>query len=154
LLTPFQHENFNVDPRIHIEMNRLKTIATWMPLTLQFKNLHNFHVIIQALNIISLHQHYENINHDHNIQMSHILCLIETKIHCTSIDVHKFINSSKYSYISIHDGHRLIMMYDIHMHLDSFNTIISNVSKYMTTTFNINTRKPIQLYVCIELIHV
>jgi hypothetical protein len=33
-----------------------------------------------------------------------------------------------YSYISIHDGHRLMMMYDIHMHLDSYNTIISNGS--------------------------
>jgi hypothetical protein len=43
-------------------------------------------------------QHYENINHDYNLQMFHILCLIETKIHHASIDVHKFINSSKYSW--------------------------------------------------------
>jgi hypothetical protein len=26
-------------------------------------------------------QHYENVNHDHNLQMSHILCFIKTKIH-------------------------------------------------------------------------
>jgi hypothetical protein len=45
---------FNVDPKIHVEMNRLKTIATWIPLIHQLKNLHNFHVIIQGLNIISL----------------------------------------------------------------------------------------------------
>jgi hypothetical protein len=43
LLTPLQHEIFNVNPRIHVEMNRLKTIATWIPLIFQFKNLHNFH---------------------------------------------------------------------------------------------------------------
>jgi len=82
-----------VDPRVHIEMNRLKTIATWIPLILQFKNLHNFHVIIQAMNTIFLCQHYKDINHDHNLQMFHILCLIETKVHHASTDVHKFINS-------------------------------------------------------------
>jgi hypothetical protein len=60
--------------------------------------------------------------------MSHILCLIETRIHHALTYVHKFINSSKYPYISIHDGHGLMMMYDMHMHLDSFNTIISDGS--------------------------
>jgi hypothetical protein len=65
--------------------------------------------------------------------MSHILCFIKTIIHHASIDVHKFINSSKYSYITIHDGHELMMMHDIHMHLDSFNTIIDDGSKYIAT---------------------
>jgi hypothetical protein len=37
-------------------------------------------------------QHYENINHGHNLEMSHILCFIKTKIHHASIDVHKFMN--------------------------------------------------------------
>ncbi len=111
-----------MDPRVHIKMNRLKTITTWTPLILQLKNLHNFHVIIM------LCQHYEDINHDHNLQVSHVLCLIKTKIHHASINVYKFINSSKYSYISIHDGHGLMMMYDIHMHLNSFNTITSDDS--------------------------
>jgi hypothetical protein len=60
--------------------------------------------------------------------MPHISCLIETRIHDASTYVHKFINSSKYSYISIHDGHGLMMMYDIHMHLESFNTITSDGS--------------------------
>jgi hypothetical protein len=128
-----------VDPIIHVEMNRLKTIATWIPLIPQFKNLHYFHVIIQVLNTTSLCQHYKDINYDHNLQMSHILCFIETKIRHASIDVHKFINSSKYSYISIHVGHVLMMMYDIHMHLNSFNIIISDGSEYITTTFNNNT---------------
>ncbi len=77
-------------------------------------------------------------NHNHNLQMSHILCLIETKIHHASIDMHKFINSLKYSYISINDGHGLMMLYDIHMHLDSFNIITNDSSKYIATTFNIS----------------
>ncbi len=93
------------------------------------------------MNITFLCQHYKDINYDHNLQMSHILCLIETKIHHASIDVHKLVNSLKYSYISIHDGHGLMMMYDIHMHLDSFNIIIIDGSKYIETTFNINTLK-------------
>ncbi len=54
LLAPLQHEFFNVDPRIHVQMNRLKTIATWIPLILQLKNLH---LIIQVLNTTSLRQH-------------------------------------------------------------------------------------------------
>jgi hypothetical protein len=127
-----------VDLKVHVELNRLKTIATWIPLIPQFKNLRNFHVIIQALNTISLRQQYKNINHDHNLQMFHILFLIETRIHDASAYVHDFINSLKYSYISIHDGHELMMMYDIHMHLDSFNTIINDGSKYIII-FNTNT---------------
>jgi hypothetical protein len=138
LLGPLQHEFFNVDLIVHVEMNRLKTIATWIPIIPQLKYVHNSHVIIKALNTISLHQHYKNINHDHNLQMSHILCLIEKIIHNASTNVHKFINSSKYSYILINDGHGLMMMYDIHMHLDSFNTITSKGSKYITI-FNTNT---------------
>jgi hypothetical protein len=100
------------------------------------------------LNTTSLRQHYEDINHDH------ILCLIQTRIHNASTNVHKFINLSKYSYISIHDGHGLMVMYDIHMHLNSFNTIINDGSKYIVTTSNSNTRKQKILYMCIELIHV
>jgi hypothetical protein len=92
LLAPFQHEIFYVDPKVHVEINRLKTIATWIPLIFQLTKLHNSHVIIQALNTTSLWQHYENINHDHNLQMSHILCFVETRIHHASIDVHIFIN--------------------------------------------------------------
>ncbi len=88
-----------MNSRIHREMNRLKTIATWIPLIPQFKNLHNFHVIIQALNTTFLCQHYEDINHNHNLQMFHILCLIKTRIQHALIYGHKFINSSKYSYI-------------------------------------------------------
>jgi hypothetical protein len=104
------------------------------------------------LNTTSLHQHYKNINHDHNLQMFHILCFMETKIHHASTDVHKFVNSLKYLYISIHDGHGVMMMYDIHMHLNPFNTITSDSLEYIVTTFNINTRKTIHI-VCVYKTH-
>jgi hypothetical protein len=104
---------------------------------------------MQALNTTSLRQHYEDINHDdHNLQLFHILCLIKTKIHHASIDVHKFINLLKYSYISIHNDHGLMMMYDIHMHLNSFNTITNDGLEYIVTTFNINTQKKKNVCVC------
>ncbi len=45
-----------------------------------------------------------------------------------------------------------MMMYDIHMHLDSFNSIISDGLKYITTTFNINARKTINI-VCLYRAH-
>ncbi len=65
------------------------------------------------------------------------------------------MNSSKCSYISIHNGHQLMMMYDIPMHLDFFNTITRDGSKYILTNFNTNTQKNnIYLYVCIKFIHV
>jgi hypothetical protein len=60
-----------------------------------------------------------------------ISCLIKTNIHHALIDAHKFINSLKYSYISIHNGHGLMTMYDIHMHLDSFNKVDNNGSDYI-----------------------
>jgi len=101
------------------------------------------------LNTIFLHQHYKDINHDHHFQMFHILFFIETRIQHASTDVHKFINSS---YISIHDGHGLMIMYDIHMQLDSFNTIINDGLLYRATTFNINTQKVIHI-VCVYRSH-
>jgi hypothetical protein len=58
-------------------MNRLKTIATWIPLLHHLKFLCNYHVIIQILNTTFLQQHFEDINHDHNLQMFHILCVIK-----------------------------------------------------------------------------
>jgi hypothetical protein len=90
------------------------------------------------LNTTFLHQHYKDINHDHNLQMSYILCFIETRIHHASTNVHKFINSLKYTYSSIHGGHGLMMMYDINMHLDSFNIITNDRLEYITSTFNTN----------------
>jgi hypothetical protein len=81
-----------------------------------------------------------------------ILCFIKTQIHHTSIDVHKFINSSKYSYVSIHDGRGLMMMYDIHMHLDSLNVTTNNSPKHITIIFNSNTQKEIHI-VCVYKAH-
>jgi len=71
------------------------------------------------------------------------------KKHHASIDVHKFMNSSKNSYISIHDDHGLMMLYDIHIHITSFNTIINDGLEYIMAIFNINTRKTIYIFMCV-----
>jgi len=67
-------------------------------------------------------------------------------------NAHEFIIFLKYSYISIHDGHGLMMMYDIYMHITSFNIIINDGLEYIGTTFNINTRKEIHI-VCVYRAH-
>jgi len=43
-------------------------------------------------------------------------------------------------------------MYDIHMHLDSFDTTISDGLKYIATTFNTSTQKSIHI-VCAYKVH-
>jgi hypothetical protein len=69
------------------------------------------HVIIQALNTYYLWQHYQD-NNDHNLQVSHIPCILETKIQSSNV-IQKVINTSKFFYISIYGGHGLIMMYNM-----------------------------------------
>jgi hypothetical protein len=116
LLTPLQHQNFHIDQCVVEEMNRLKTFANWTTFVLWLKFFYHSHVIIQALHTNSLGQHYQDINHDHNLQVSHVLCILETKIQ-SSNDVQNFIYISKHSYISIYDGPNLIMMYNAQMFL-------------------------------------
>jgi hypothetical protein len=57
----------------------------------------------------------------------HVICILETRIQ-SSNDVHNFINTSKYSYISIYDGHGLIMMYNAQMFLHSYYVTTCNGS--------------------------
>jgi hypothetical protein len=53
--------------------------------------------------------------------------------------IYKFIEV--FIYFNPWSGHGLMIMYDIHMHLDAFNIITSDGLKYIITTFNINTQK-------------
>jgi hypothetical protein len=72
------------------ENNNLDTIHS------SIRKLTSFSCNYTSIEYNFLHQHYKTIKHDHNLQMFHILCLIETKIHHASTNVHKFMNSSKY----------------------------------------------------------
>jgi hypothetical protein len=119
-------------------LNRLKTSPNLTPFVLQWKKFYHSHAIMQALNINSLQQHCQNINHDHNLQGTHNLCILETKIRLWN-DIEKIINTSKYSYISIYGGHGLIMMYNMQMLLHSYNIRTCNGFEYIVVTFDIKT---------------
>ncbi len=145
MLTPFQHQNFHIDQCVVEEMNRLKTFGNWTTFVFQIKNFYHSHVIIQALKKNSLKQHHQDINHDPNLQVSYVLCILETRIQ-SSNDVHNFINTSKYSYISIYDGHGLITMYyNAQMSLHSYYMTTCNGSKNILATFNIRIRTAIHI---------
>jgi hypothetical protein len=115
------------------------------------KNSYHSHVIIGTLNTNSLRQHYQDINHDHNLQGSHVLCILETRIQ-PSNDVQNFINTSKYSYVSIYDGHNLIMMYNTQMLLHFYYTTTCNETKYILTTFKIRIQRKIHI-ICVYTSH-
>jgi hypothetical protein len=57
----------------------------------------------------------------------YIFCILKTRIQ-SSNDWHNFINTSKYSYISIFDGHGLTMMYNAQMFLHSYYVTTCNGS--------------------------
>jgi hypothetical protein len=79
LLTLVQHQNFHIDQCVVEEMNKLKTFANWTTFVLQLKNFYHSHVIIQAPNKFFL-KHHQDINHEPNLQVSYVLCILETKI--------------------------------------------------------------------------
>jgi hypothetical protein len=130
LLPPLQHQNFHIDQRVIEQMNILKTFANWTTFVRQLYIFYHSHVITQALNTNSLKQQYQYINHDPNLQVSHVLCILEIRIQ-SSNDVHNFIKTSKYSNISIYDDHNLIMMYNTQMLLHFYYTWIKIYSNYI-----------------------
>ncbi len=69
-----------IDECVLQEMKRLTTFANWELLVPRLTKYHLSHIIIQNLNINSLHIHYQNFQHHHNLQTSHILCLQRTRI--------------------------------------------------------------------------
>ncbi len=71
MLIPLQHQNFDIDQCVVEKMNRLKTFSNWTTFVPQLNFLYHSHIIIQAPNINSLKQHYQDINHDPNLQVSH-----------------------------------------------------------------------------------
>jgi hypothetical protein len=74
LVNSFQHQNFHIDQCVVEELNRLKKIANRTTSIPRLKTFYHSHVIIQAFKTNSLQQHYQDINHDHNLQISHVLC--------------------------------------------------------------------------------
>jgi hypothetical protein len=152
LLAPLEDQFFCIDKCVQQEMVRLTTTALWKPCIPNFKKFQTSHIIIQALNTNSLRQHFEDILNDHALQSSYILCLIETRIQSTSSEICNFIDTSKYSYISVFDGHGILMLYDGRMILHSSETFTIDGSEYIAATFNIKIRKEIYI-ICVYKAH-
>jgi hypothetical protein len=95
-----------------------------------------YNVVIQSLNIISLHQHY--LQHDHNLQISHILCHQETRVKETS-----HFDMTKYNHIYVFDNHDNILMYNNNVTLQLCRAVMHIRSWCIATTFNSNTGKAI-----------
>jgi len=71
-----------------------------------------------------------------------------------SNDIQKFINTSKYSYISIYGGHGLIMICNTQMSLHSYNITTCNRYECIITTFNIKTWRAIYIICVIKVIYI
>ena len=69
------------------------------PSVLKFTKFQLSYIIIQAFSINSLYQPFEDISSDHNFQSLNILCLIETRLHSSFNEIHKFIDTSKFNHI-------------------------------------------------------
>ncbi len=71
-----------------------------------------------------------------------------------SNDIQKFINTSKYSYISIYGGHGLIMLCNMQMFLHSYNITTCNKYECIIATFNIKTWRTMYIIWVIKVIFV
>jgi len=87
LLAPLVEANFKVDKFVSNEMQRLKTTAQWQLCVPYLQHFRQTHTIIQSLNTRFQSLHFQNIETDHNLQTSHILCSNETKVK-TQINLH------------------------------------------------------------------
>ncbi len=112
--TGLQGSNFHVNVCILQRNERLAKFVNWELLVPRLKT---YHVIIQSLNINSLHQHY--LQHDHNLQKCHILCRQETIVKETS-----HFDMTKYNNICIFDKHDNILMYNNNVTLQSYRAVM------------------------------
>jgi len=80
-------------------MQCLKIIAPWQLCVPYLQPFRQTHTIIQSLNTRFLLFHFQNIEMNHNLQTSHILCLNETKGKTQNKSSHQYSNHSKYKSI-------------------------------------------------------
>ncbi len=126
-----------IDECVIQETKRLTTFANWELLVPRLTKYRHSHIIIQNLNINSLHIHYQNFQHDHNLQTSHILCLQKQRIAKTF-----HFGTTKYNHILyIFNDHDNIMMYDNNVILQLYKTMTHTKSKHIAAPFNPNTKK-------------
>ncbi len=139
LLTPLVEASFKVDKYISNEMHRLKTTTQWQLCVPYLQPFKQTHTIIQSLNTRSLSLHFQNIEMDHNLQTSHILCLNETKVKTQNKSSHQYSNHSKYKSIVTYGSQGTMLLYDRSIVLDSCESIIIYGLEFIVTSFNTST---------------
>jgi len=149
LLIQFQCDNFHIDQCIIKQMKRLKTFANWTPFVPWLEFFYDSHVIIQALNTNSLQQHYQDIDHNHNLRVSCILCILKNKN-----TIVKWYTKIRYIKIFLYLNLWWTWfehLYNTQMLLDSYDTIMCNGYEYITITFHIKNSKSNSYHVFIKV---
>jgi hypothetical protein len=102
LFTPLIYANFKVDKCVSNKMQWLKTTIQWHLCISSLQPFRKTHTITQYLNTKSLSLHFENIEIDHNLQTSRILCLNKTRVTMQHYTSHPYANYPKDTSIEIY----------------------------------------------------
>jgi exonuclease III len=103
------------------------------------------HTIIQSLNTRSLSLHFQNIETDHNMQTSHILCLNETKVKSQNESSHQHSNHSKYKSIVTYGSYGTMLLYGRFIVLDSCEFVTMFRLEFIVASFNTSTCQTIHI---------
>ncbi len=103
------------------------------------------HTIIQFLNTRFLSLHFENIETNHNLQTSHILCLNGTRVKMQHYTSHPHANHAKYTSIEIYGSQGTMLLYDRTIIFDSSGSITNFGTKFIVATFKQNSRRTIHI---------
>lgn len=114
-----------------LKVNRLAQKVSWELLVSKLKTYCHSHVIIQSLNIKSLHWHYYDMQHDHNLYKHY---LQETRVWKTS-----HFDKTKYDYIFVFDNYDNITMHENNVTLQSYETMACTKSEFIVHVFCINS---------------
>jgi hypothetical protein len=137
---------FQINPSVAIEMHQLQTkFAQWDVLIPTPHTLCHSQVFICSLNTRSLSLHKNDVLFYCNLKASHILCLNETHFNPQILNMISFIDPKKNSSINLYARNGTMVIYDKFKTLSSHETFTILGVEFITSTFNTNTKKVIQV---------
>jgi hypothetical protein len=96
-------------------MHQLRTKAIWKLTIIWLSLLCKTHATIQSLNTRSLPLHATNIDNDHNLKSSHIICFNETKLKFKFFDIiHSLPHTKNYQSLMVHGNMGTMLFYNTH----------------------------------------
>jgi len=131
--------NFLIDKCVSNEMQCLKITIQWQLCVPYLQPFRQTHTIIQSLNTRSLSVHFQNIEMNHNLQTSHILCLNENKVKTQNKSSHQYSNHSKYKSIVTYGSQGTMLLYARSIVFDSCEFVTMFGSGFIVASFNTNT---------------